>query len=196
MIELPADMRPNNARPSLIDFGITLRPPLGGPVQRVDRPGSRFGLVLSFPPMREDRANVAISRLMRAKSEGLRVPFPLLVRQGSPGFPVIDGADQSGTTLAVRGGQPNWRWREGWWLSVRASDGQHYLHNFRSAGALDASGDGDLPIWPMLRAPFVDGDEVHAARPMIEGLPLGEASEWEIPVGGLISLSVPFEESE
>lgn len=196
MIELPTGMHPNHAAPSLIDFGMTLRPVLGGAAQRVDRPGSRFALVLSFPPMRGDMANVAVSRLMRAKSEGLRVPFPLLVPQGSPGATVVDGATPSGTTLPVRGGTPNWRWREGWWLSVESSDGQHYLHNLAAAGALDASGDGDLPIWPMLRAPFADGDSVHLARPMVEGLPQGDATDWEIPVGRLIRLSVPFEETE
>lgn len=196
MIELPEIPAPNGAEPALVDFGMTLRPPLGGKVQRVDRPGSRYRVALSFPPMQPETARVFVSRLLRAKSEGLRVPFPLLTSQGSPGSPVVDGASPTGTTLPVRGGQPNWSWREGWWLSIEAADGQHYLHNLTAAGALDASGDGDLPIWPMLRAPFADGDAVHLAKPMIEGLPEGDETSWVIPLNRLIQLAVTIEECE
>lgn len=196
MIELPSVPAPNSADPALIDFGITLRPPLGGKVLRVDRPGSRFRIALSWPAMTPETSQIFINRLLRAKSEGLRVPFPLMVSQGSPGATVVDGAGNTGLSLPVRGGQPNWRWREGWWLSIEAADGQHYLHSLTAAGALDASGEGTLPIYPMLRAPFADGDAVHLAKPMIEGLPLGDETSWSIRIGFLTTLSVTIEEAE
>ncbi|MFI8667157.1 hypothetical protein ACIGGE_12035 [Qipengyuania sp. NPDC077410] len=175
---------------------MNLKPVLGGAMQRVDRPGSRFRIAVSFPPMVAETARIFVSRLLRAKSEGLQIPFPLPVPQGSPGTPIVDGAIPSGTTLPVRGGQANYRWREGYWLSIEDGSGQHYLHNIAAVGALDANGDGDIPIWPMLRAPFNDGAKVHLARPMIQGLPLGDETSWVMPVSRLFALAVTIEETE
>lgn len=196
MIELPALPAPNNARPTLLDFGFTLRPVLGGADERVNRAGSRFMVELSFPPMHPRDSRVFVSRLLQAQSEGLRVEFPLLEAQGAPGSPVVDGAGRAGTTLSVRSMTPNYVFREGWWLSVESAAGQHYLHNIRAAGRANASGEADLAIWPELRAPFADGDRVHLGKPMIEGLPLGDARSWEIPVNRLIALEVPIREVE
>lgn len=196
MIELPFEPAPAVARPTLIDFGFTLRPVLGGADERVNRAGSRFMVELSFPPMDIRLSRVFVSRLLQAQSEGLRVKFPLLETQGAPGSPVVDGVGQAGTTLAVRNLTPNYVYREGWWLSVESSSGQHYLHNIRAAGRATAAGEAEIPIWPELRAPFADGDSVHLARPMIEGLPLGNERSWEIPVHKLIALEVPIREVE
>ena len=196
MIELPDLPAPNGAKPSLVDFGIDLVPPTGARELRVDRAGSRFGMEVSFPPMTADKARIFVSRLLAAKSEGVRIEYPLLdVVQGSPGNPVVDGAGQAGTTLNVRGMAPHYRFKEGYWLSIEDENGQHYLHNCRANGAADGVGVASLSITPALRHPFLDGAKVHLSKPMIEGRPVGSEWSWQIPVNRLIALSVTIKET-
>lgn len=196
MITLPPNLAPNAAAPTLLDFGRTLVPPLGGEELRVDRLGNRFMIEVSWPAMRVAEANVIINRLMRAKSEGLRIPFPLFdAPQGNPGAVVVDGAGQAGTTIDLRNFNPGYTAREGYWLSIENAAGQHYLHNV--AGTLRIGDDGlaALPIWPMLRTDFADGAAVHLAKPMIEGLPVGDETSWVLPRGRLVELSVTIRET-
>lgn len=195
MIELPEYPAPNGATPALVDFGNTLTPSLGGPDLRLNRMGSRYRIQVTWPPMPLDDARVFISRLQQAKSEGLRLPYPLAqVSQGSPGSPVVDGADQAGTTLNLRGLQPGYTVKEGFWLSI-VKDGQHYLHNARGVVRVSNDGLASLPIWPMLRTDFADGAAVHLGKPMIEGLPEGDETSWTIPVERLVALSVVIKET-
>lgn len=195
MIELPEIPAPNGAQPALIDFGIDLVPATGARELRVDRPGSRFAIEVSFPPMKPATARVFISRLLEAKRKGVRIPYPLIEPQGSPGAPVVDGVDQSGTTLAVRGFTPHYLFKEGFWLSIEDEDGQHYLHNCRSTGWADASGAASFVIEPALRHPFPDGAALHFGKPMIEGRPVGSEWSWQIPLNHLIALGVPIKET-
>lgn len=195
MIELPDSPAPNGVSPTLIDYGLILRPALGGAVQRVDRAGSRFRAEVSFPPMRPDTARRFISRLLDAKREGLRIEYPLLgVSQGIPGTPVVDGAGQTGTTLAVRGLTPRYAFKEGFWLSI-VKAGQHYLHNCRSNAVAGGDGATTVTITPPLRTDFPDGAAIHLAKPMIEGLIDGNEWSWSIPVERLIALQVTIEEA-
>lgn len=181
MIDLPDWAVPDGAEPWLQDFGGFLTPGLGGAMQRIDRMGNRFGISASFPPMfSKDRGRILVSRLIRGKTEGVRMEYPLLsFKPGAPGSPVVDGAGQSGRTLAVRGATPHYAFREGQPFSLE-EDGQHYLH-FVDAGVIaDASGDAELAISPMLRIEPSDGATCHFARPMIEGYILGEEWRWQM----------------
>lgn len=196
MITLPDIPSPNGVAPRLMDYGSVLRPALGGAALRIDRAGSRFGAEISFPPMPANVARVFVSRLLDAKSEGLRIEYPLLgVSQGIPGLPVVDGAGQAGKTLAIRGLTPAYAFKEGFWLSIEDATGQHYLHNCRSNIVAGAGGLATISITPALRVPFANGATIHLAKPMIEGLVDGEAWSWQIPVERLIALSVPIEEA-
>lgn len=199
MIELPETPAPNGVEPSLLDFGFVQRPPLGGKATRIDRAGSRYRATISFPPMLPDVSRVFVSRLLAAKSEGLRIEYPLLgVDQGVPGSPVVDGAGQAGTTLALRGMTPGYAFREGFWLSIvddtDGGDFAVYLHNCRSNAVVASDGTVSIEIAPALRWPFGDGATVLVAKPVIEGFVIGEEWSWQIPVERLIALSVPIEE--
>lgn len=195
MIELPPWAIPNGASPALLDFGGVLRPDLGGPLQRVDRQGSRYRVALTFPVFSDPgHARVVVSRLVRAKRMGLRCEFPLVERQ-----PLVDGlvsgGGQSGTTLLVRGLTPGAVVREGFWMSIEAANGQHYLHNTAGEVIVDADGRAALPLSEMLRAPFVDGARVHLVRPMIEGLVDGSEQAWQVSVENYVSIEVTIEEA-
>lgn len=195
MIELPECACPNGVEPSLIDYGGILRSAAGAASQRLDRKGSRFALRITYPPMCCEDAKVMVSRLLRAKREGLRVPFPLLgCSQGSPGAPVVNGAGQAGTTLNVRGLTPSYMAREGYWLSIVDANGRHYLHNIHTPVTADATGNATLQITPALRVPFADGAVIHLAKPMVEGFVDGDSWGWQVPVDKLIAVQFTMEE--
>jgi hypothetical protein len=197
MIELPPLPAPNGATPALIDYGGTLRSPLGGPALRVNRPGSRYRLAFTFPPCASaNEGRVFVSRLIRAKRVGLRMPYPLLsAHQPVAGDPVVDGAGQSGLTLAVRGLQPGTTVREGFWLSIENTTGQHYLHNVAASVMAGSDGKATLTIEPMLRRPFADGCRIHLARPMIEGFVEGDEWQWSLYLDHNIGIEVAIEEA-
>jgi hypothetical protein len=183
MIELPDWAIPNGAEPFLVDFGGFITPGLGGQVQRIDRMGNRFGIAVSMPPVvGKDRGRILVSRLIRGKTEGVRIEYPLLdFPPGAPGTVVVDGAGQSGRTLLVRGATPNYTFREGQPFSIE-SDEQHYLHFVDGQVSADSSGDAELSISPMLRIEPADGDTCHFAKPMIEGFVHGEEWRWTLTV--------------
>ncbi|MEM6907172.1 MAG: hypothetical protein AAF494_00715 [Pseudomonadota bacterium] len=179
-----------------MDYGFTLEGALGGASVRIDRPGSRFMASVSYPLMQPEVARVFVARLIRAKSEGLRIPYPLLrLSQNGSGAPVVDGADQSGSTINLRGFNPGFQFREGGWLSIEDASGQHYLHNVAALTTAASDGRMALPIAPMLRAPFADGASVHVAKPMIEGVIEGESADWTLRVDHLTQLSFTIKEA-
>jgi hypothetical protein len=194
---LPEKPAPNGVNPTLLDFGITLRPATGGPVAKVDRPGSRFRIEASFPPMVPSVARVFISRLLEAKRSGhLLIEFPLLGEsQGSPGSPVVDGAGQAGATLRLRSLNPGYRIKEGYWLSIIDANGQHYLHNARSVVKVGGDGRAAFGIEPPLRHPFVDGARVLLAQPMVEGFIDGGEWSWSVDVARFSGISFLLEEA-
>lgn len=181
MINLPDYPGPSAAEAVLIDFGGFLQPGLGGRVQRIDRPGNRFKLVVTMPPLRSaEDGRIWVSRLIRGKSEGVRIDYPLLdFNPGTPGAVVIDGAGQAGRTLLVRGATPNYAFREGQPFSIEQDD-QHYLYFVDGPALADASGDASLSISPMLRAETIDGAVCHFGKPMIEGYIMGDEWRWQM----------------
>lgn len=195
MIDLPPWAVPSSASPALIDFGGVLRPDLGGPLQRVDRQGSRYRVALTFPVFDEPQhARVIVSRLIRAKRAGVRCEFPLVERQQLVDG-VVDGAGQAGTSLQVRGLTPNSVVREGFWCSVEAPSGQHYLHNIAGEVLVSSTGTVILRLSEMLRYPFPNGAPVHLVKPMIEGLVDGSEQAWEISVEQSVSIEFTVEEA-
>lgn len=195
VIEVPAWAEPRGAAPAFMDFGGVLRPSTGAALLRVDRMGSRYRAGLTFAPFGDPaHGRIIVSRLIRAKRMGIRVPFPLLAPQPCEDA-VVDGAGQAGTTLKVRGLTPGRVVREGFWLSVVRADGQHFLHNAAGEVIADGAGKAALPLSEMLRWPFVDGDRVKLVRPMIEGLVDGDEQAWAISIEKFVDIEFTVEEA-
>lgn len=197
MITLPHHPGPNNATPALIDYGVTLRPATGGPVQKVDRAGSRYRVEFSFPPMQSCDARIFISRLIEAKRIGeLVMPFPLLGEdQGSPGSPVVDGAGQAGTSIKLRGLAPGHLFREGYWITIIDDNGQRYIYNVRENAPVGNDGKVTLRIEPPLRYPYLNGATVLAEKPEIQGFIDGGEWTWSIGAASIVGLSFVLEET-
>lgn len=194
MITLPSSPGPSAVTPALVDPGLNLRGALGGGTVRVTRPGARFRIGVTYPPLAPANARVIVSRLIRAKFVGLRIPFPLLGEsQAAPGNPVVNGAGQAGTAIALRGFAADYPVREGAWLSI-VGNGQHYLHNVTNAVTASGAGEATVNIAPALRFPFPDGAVVHFAQPMIEGFVEGETADWAVGVNRLVQVAFTIEE--
>lgn len=195
MIELPEGVVPNAFVPALIDYGGVQTPPLGGSLLRVDRLGNRFRASVTLPPIpNADLGRVVVSRLIRAKSEGLRLELPLCgVDQGSPGATLVKGAGQAGTSLLVDGFRSGYGLGEGYWFSIETA-GQHYLYNAAAPGQATA-GEITIATYPPLRKSPADNDVVHLQKPMIEGLVMGEEQAWEYSLAHNVSIGFELMEA-
>jgi hypothetical protein len=194
VIDLPSSPAPASAEPALVDFGGDLVPALGGPAQRIERMGSRFRLAVQMPPMRGSAARQWLSRLIRAKQEGGRMPFPLQgFEPGAAGAVKVNGAGQSGRSLVVDGARPNYIFREGQFLSI-LTGGQHFLHFVTAETLANASGQATLPIEPMLRIAPADNADVHVEQPMIEGFIEGSELPWSMALADFVGLAFTLTE--
>jgi hypothetical protein len=195
IIELPSWAVPNAASPSFMDFGGILRPSTGAGVLRIDRLGSRYKVNFGFPPFTDpNHGRIIVSRLIRAKRAGLRVEYPLFCPQPLQNG-VVDGVGQSGTTLNVRGLFRSSVIREGFWINVVRSTGQHFLHNVAGSVVVGDDGRAALPLSEMLRWPFADGDLVKFSKPMIEGIVDGDEQAWNLSVEHFTGLEFTVEEA-
>lgn len=184
MIELPDHIVPNGAAPLLVDFGHS-QESASGTMIRIERPGNRFQVELSFPPMVADDGRQLAVRLTRAKNEGLRVDYPLQgVSQGAPGAPVVNGTDSGGRVLKLRGLTVGHVVKEGYWLNLIGSDGVRYLHMVAGTVAVGSDGLATLAVEPPLRIFPADGDAVELARPVIEGQIVSDIG-WALSPGEL-----------
>jgi hypothetical protein len=195
MITLPSGVGPGEATPSLMDFGFLQRTGAGGETTRIDRMGSRYRVGFSFGPFSPILGNVMVSRLLSAKSKGIRIPYPLLENQGAPGAPKVDGAGQSGETINLKGVTPGYVCREGYWISIEDQNGRHYLHNVQTGGRATDAGLLEIQLTPMLRWPFANNAVVHIAKPMIEGFVDGDEWAWSLSVDRVVPIQFTVEEA-
>lgn len=197
MIDLPDSPSPVSANPGLIDFGSILTPALGGPMQKVDRLGNRFKITVTMPPMSNPKmGRIWIARLIRGKSEGVRMEWPLQgFKPGTPGSILVNGASQSGRFLIADGATPGYVAREGQFFSIETNS-QHFLYMVAEETIFNASGQATLPIEPMLRVSPANNDPCHFGKPMIEGLIMGDQFDWEMALANYIGLSFDLVEME
>src|SRR5690606_7204112 len=139
-----------------------------------------------FPPMKPGDARRFAARLQRAKREGLRVELPLLgMSQGSPGSPVVNATNPTGTTLPLRNLTPHYAVKEGFWLHVEDASGTRYLHSVAANGIANASGVLSVQLTEAIRAPLADGSPVNLSAPTVEGI-VPEEIAWSLSIDRLV----------
>jgi len=192
---LPKFPRPNRMGVDYLDFGISQR---GASSLRVDRPGNRHRLTFIWPVevMDAEIAAKFISRLKRGKRRDVQIDILLPQPQGSPGSPVVNGAGQSGTSIAVRGLTPGYMVRDDYWLTIIEADGTAYLHSAAEPVRANASGQATIQIEPPLRAPFADGAVIQMARPFIQGELVGETFSYAYESLRRVPLAITIEERQ
>jgi len=168
-VTLPTTPSVRVADPMLIDFGSDMVPILGGPVQRVNRMGSRYSLTVELPPVKEEpNARIWASALRQAKQLGaiFTVPQPGLTI-GSPGTPLVNGAHTGGTSLSIKGLSSTYALKQGQFLSIIHSS-RRYLYAV-AADATASGGNVTVTLETMLRTALANNDVIEIATPKIEG---------------------------
>jgi len=197
MIDLPDHPQPASAAPALLDFGAFLTPSLGGPVQRVERMGSRFKIACSMPPMPNPQLGRQwVAKLIRGKQEGARMAWPLQgFDPGTPGDILVAAAGAAGRSLQVKAATPYYVFREGQFFSVVIS-GRHYLYMVTAEVIASATGTATLAIEPMLRVSPPLNAVCYFGKPMVEGFIFGESFQWEMALANFVGMSFELAEME
>lgn len=194
---LPLSPAPVGANPLLRDFGGVLTPFLGGPEQRINRVGTRFGIRVTMPPMESDvDGRRFVSRLLQARQGRALMKWPLLsFNPGATGSPRINAPIAGGSAIVIAGLPSGYAAKEGQFFSIIHS-GRRYVEMFTGDGAANASGILSAQIFPMLRSSLAAGDVVELAQPMIEGHVLpDEELAWEMSLEKNIGLSFSIMEA-
>lgn len=173
---LPSSPTPERMTWAPQDFGSSLRGPLGGSTQRVNRLGNRWALTVEMGPMTSDDGRDWSAAL----SSGLRngVLFAFLqpgLTIGSPGTPLVNGASQVGSSLIADGFSADYAMVAGQFFSVSISS-QRYVYQLSADVTASGAGAATLAISPPLRLSPGDGDTLEFATPYIEGLLTGVPS--------------------
>lgn len=182
------------AAPFKIESKATLVPAMRGPVQELVRGGSRWGFQVQVAALK-GAAALPWHVLHRPGPFLLDIPQPG-VDVGSPGSPVVDGAGQTGTTLAIRGGSASYAFTPFQFISI-ISGGQRYTYQVVEAVTLSALGAGSLSLEPELRGSLADGDVVEVLAPKIEGFVKLPRAAFRLDAAGIMSnLTFTIEERQ
>ncbi len=195
-IALPTWPAPAGAEPWLVDFGGELVPFLGGPVQRINRLGTRLGLRVTMPPMRGDVARQFQTRLLRAKFDRALLEWPLLdLDPGAPPNPQIN-ATSSGTAVSVKGLGSGYQVVEGQPLSI-IHGGRRYVHLATGSVVANGAGVAAIGVFPPSRVTYSVNDTVEIVTPIIEGLVSpGDELGWSLAVEHTMGFSFSVVESK
>lgn len=193
-LTLPTWPGPANATPRLITSRSEMNPAYGGPDQRLNRAGSRYAWDIELPPQTYENAQDWSDIDTEDQTCILLIPQPGL-DTGAPGLSVVDGAGQTGTTLALRGLTANYLIRRNQWLSI-LTGGQWYSYRAASAVIVAADGTVDVPLRTMIRKAHADADRVDLAEPKVEGFPTPAPDAWAMGPDGLVRLVFSLKEIE
>lgn len=165
---LPTSPQPADMTPRPITARNENKPGWGGPVGRVGRPGTRWAWDIVMPPMRYVDSLTWDDLLTETDTVVMNILQPGL-DTGAPGSPLINGANQTGMSLVLKGVTSGYAVRKGQWLSVIGSGGQRFA--YRIAAAATAAGGGALtvPLRTTIRAPLPNNAVVEIAQPKVEG---------------------------
>lgn len=180
-IALPAVPSTATIKSRLVTFNALLTPTLGGPSQRVGRLGARYAVDVDIPTLDAAQARSWVARRLKSETEllTLTLAWPQPPFTQALGAPVVDGAGQTGSRLAVRGLTAGVAIPEGVFFSF-AAGGRNYLHCVTTAGAADGTGRATLAIGPLLRASPADGAALQTAAPLVEGFLDGTTVDWTV----------------
>jgi len=152
----------------------------------------RWSAQVKLPAIRGEKA-VRPWRTFLARTQGQANSFRLEAVEGAqfagPGIVVVDGAGQTGFTLATKGWRPDTYIQD---VFVTVAD-----QLVQVVGRVIAGTDGRavLPIMPHLRLPTVDGVAVEVVRPYALVSMAGPEAGWLVDVGQRYSVEFAVEEA-
>lgn len=182
------------AKCRLLTFGVRLEPGTGGPVQRAQRMGSRFGAELTIAALGEKDAGQLLGAILEAANTGSTVVASWPQAAGNArGTPLVNGGSQAGSSLTVDG-LNSLTIRAGTFFSFTAG-GRRYLHMV-TRDVTPVAGAATLTIAPMLRASPADNAPLSFSQPEIEGFLSDACNSWTIEMLVARSFILSIDENE
>jgi hypothetical protein len=184
MMMFPNLPRGAAVKPKLVRFGGDLTSALGGPTQRITRPGTRYAVDITLPTLDADCAARWLSASLQADTVGdtvgLVMPQTIVDARTLTG---VAGTGTAGTaSVTVTGSVP----QVGAWFSFQAG-GRHYLH------LVTAAAGNVLTVSPLLRA-ALSGTPLEFVAPVLEGF-TDEAPAWDVEFSRFTSHAFTLTES-
>lgn len=172
-----------------LDFGGVLTPPLGGVQQRINRLGTRWGLTVRLPRIKDESPRrVWISALCRGLTEGVMLRFPQIgLVNDVTGTPLVNGANQIGQTLNIDGVAASKVALDGQFFSVIVG-GERFLYMVNGGASANGSGQMALPIFPMIRKSPADNAVIEFAQPYIQGFLQDNRPAWTHDIARTVGL--------
>jgi hypothetical protein len=198
IIALPSLPLPQSASPQPIVVGGWQSPPANAEDQWVERIGTRMSMVLTTPNLRpEPTGRYWTAALLDALDSGAlvqcRFPQPGL-RIGAPGYAItVDGADQAGSVLNLKGFTPGYAIRRRQFFHIERGD-LTYIHRATANLIVGADGKASVPIAPMLRFTPDDGTKCEFGAPVITGRVSGDAKGWTMVIARVQGLTFTISE--
>lgn len=193
-ITLPTSPRAATAKPRLIANAVQTQPIVGGVVQRKLRLGTRWSLDVTLPPMNYATAMAWTADLSNSEAEEVLLLWPQPPEVvGVIGAPVVNGAGQSGSTLATRGATAGYVYKKGLFFSL-IEGGRRYLHQIVAQATANGAGQAALSIKPMLRVAPSDGALMEFYEPKIQGW-AQVSPGWDIDTAMIVGLSLSIAEA-
>lgn len=189
-----------SATPRFIDKGGVLKSLVGGKDQRLDRPGSKWGVSFRTRPLPIEEARIWAARLIAGQREkaSIRMPQPGLVINQSVDYAIAVAQNANAIILTVHApnvGEIGKVFKEGQFITlIRA--GLRYVHQVQADTAVDGAQNAALPILPELRVAPQIGDVVEVLNPRIEGYVTGDQFGWDIDVAKIHGFSFDIEEAQ
>ncbi|WP_010338029.1 hypothetical protein [Sphingobium yanoikuyae] len=184
--------------PRPVRYGDTLQAILGGSSIDLHRIGDRWAIdVVTGRLKPEPDGRRWVAALIRSIGADVRMKWPqpgFDVR--SPGPYVVDGGDQQGSVLQLRGGGP-WGYaaQEGQFFNL-IHNGRRYLKMVTQRALTGTDGALTVNFWPMLRIIPADGDMIDFADPQIEGVLTGQEAGWTLQRAQTAGLKFTITERE
>ncbi len=198
ILTFPTIRRPSSASYRLRGNTQTHRSPLDGTVQTLEMPGANWELTVSWESLNSDDMRVLAAFLADLRGTAGRFYYSPATwaprRAAGGGSPLINGAAQSGSTLATDG----WSFavqvmRAGDWLSYTDTSGRRRLHMVTADTSSTGGGAASLPITPPIRRAGGDNAAIDVATPSgVFRLPTDDAPEMQLrpPMLGAASLTM------
>lgn len=161
-------------------------PAFGGPRLPIDRPGDHWAIEIEAAALKTCCGLAFTVDVRPGRRVGVRIPLKGM-NIGPVGAGVVDGASPMGSLLPVRGLTPYAAIRKGWFLSLSHGDGQTF--QVEAEVIVNADGEVEIPVWPMIRAPLPDGAVVELAEPFLRGQVL-EGGDYEAGLFAAVAPSV------
>jgi hypothetical protein len=189
-------INPSSLEWALLSNTQTFTSPLNQSVQSLEMPGARWRFSCSFDSLSE--ADAAAMRTFLAQLRGRSNRFtvwPLgvkAVRGVATGTPLVNGAAQTGTTLATDGWTPS---TAGILLAGDYIGVNGELKLLVADAASNGAGEATLSFEPPLRASPVDNAVITTTRPLATFMLDEDASRWTTAAPSLDSFSIAATEA-